>query len=143
MLERMGVNVLEELSYRVEPQGMPPVYVHDFGMNHPGDLQFEVAQVKPKFEEAFARAWRGEVENDDFNRLVLLANLGWREVTILRAYSKYLRQTGFTFRQAYVEQALANNAAIARQLIELFLTRFDPANAADTGIKAKAWTVQI
>jgi glutamate dehydrogenase len=38
---------------------------------------------------------------------------------------------------------LANNAAIARQLIELFLTRFDPANAADTGIKAKVWTVQI
>jgi glutamate dehydrogenase len=143
MLERMGVNVLEELSYKVEPQGMPPVYVHDFGMSHTGDLQFEVARVKPKFEEAFARAWRGEVENDDFNRLVLRANLSWREVTILRAYSKYLRQTGFTFRQAYVEQALANNATIARQLIEVFLTRFDPANAADTGIKAKAWTVQI
>ena len=143
MLERMGVNVLEELSYKVEPQGMPPIYVHDFGMSHTGDLQFEVARVKPNFEEAFARAWRGEVENDDFNRLVLRANLSWREVTILRAYSKYLRQTGFTFRQAYVEQALANNAAIARQLIELFLTRFDPANAADTGIKAKALTVQI
>jgi glutamate dehydrogenase len=143
MLERMGVDVLEELSYKIEPQGMPPVYVHDFGMSHTGDLQVEVARVKPKFEEAFARAWRGEVENDDFNRLVLRANLSWREVTILRAYSKYLRQTGFTFRQAYVEQALANNAAIARQLIELFLTRFDPANAADTGTKAKAWTVQI
>jgi glutamate dehydrogenase len=143
MLERMGVNVLEELSYKVEPQGMPPVYVHDFGMSHTGDLPFEVARVKPKFEEAFARAWRGEVENDDFNRLVLRANLSWREVTILRAYSKYLRQTGFTFRQAYVEQALANNAAMARQLIELFLTRFDPAHAADRGIKAKARTVQI
>jgi glutamate dehydrogenase len=143
MLERMGVNVLEELSYKVEPQGMPPIYVHDFGMSHTGDLQFEVARVKPNFEEAFARTWHGEVENDDFNRLVLRANLSWREVTILRAYSKYLRQTGFTFRQAYVEQALANNAAIARQLIELFLTRFDPANAADAGIKAKALTVQI
>jgi glutamate dehydrogenase len=143
MLERMGVNVLEELSYKVEPEGMPPVYVHDFGMSHTGDLRVEVARVKPKFEEAFARAWGGEVENDDFNRLVLRANLSWREVTILRAYSKYLRQTGFTFRQAYVEQALANNAAIARQLIELFMTRFDPANAAATGVKSQALTVQI
>jgi glutamate dehydrogenase len=143
MLERMGVNVLEELSYKVEPAGMPPVYVHDFGMSHTGDFQVEVARVKTKFEEAFARAWRGEVENDDFNRLVLRANLSWREVTILRAYSKYLRQTGFTFRQAYVEQALANNAAIARQLIELFVTRFDPANAAATGVKSQALTFQI
>ena len=143
MLERMGVNVLEELSYKVEPERMPPVYVYDFGMSHTGDLQVEVARVKPKFEEAFARAWRGEVENDDFNRLVLRANLSWREVTILRTYSKYLRQTGFTFRQAYVEQALANNAAIARQLIELFVTRFDPANGADTGVESQTLTVQI
>jgi glutamate dehydrogenase len=143
MLERMGVNVLGELSYKVEPEGMPPVYVYDFGMSHPGDLQVEVARVKLKFEEAFARAWSGEVENDDFNRLVLRANLSWREVTILRAYSKYLRQTGFTFRQAYVEQALANNGAIARQLIELFVTRFDPANAIATGVKSQVLTVQI
>ena len=143
MLERMGVNVLEELSYKVEPEGMPPVYVYDFGMSHTGDLQVEVARVKPKFEEMFARAWRGEVENDDFNRLVLRANLSWREVTILRAYSKYLRQTGFTFRQAYVEQALANNVAIARQLIELFVTRFDPANGDATGVKSQALAVQI
>jgi glutamate dehydrogenase len=143
MLERMGVNVLEELSYKVEPEGMPLVYVHDLGMSHTGEFQVEVARVKTKFEEAFGRVWRGEVENDDFNRLVLRANLSWREVTILRAYSKYLRQTGFTFRQAYVEQALANNPAIARQLIELFVTRFDPANAADTRVKSQALTFQI
>jgi glutamate dehydrogenase len=143
MLERMGVNVLEELTYKLEPEGSPPVYLHDFGMSHAGDTGVEVAQVKSGFEEAFVRAWRGEVENDDFNRLVLRANLSWREVTILRAYSKYLRQTGFTFRQAYVEQALSNNAAVARKLIELFMARFDPANAAETGFKSQALTVQI
>ena len=39
MLEHMGVKVLEELNYKVEPEGMPPVYVHDFGMSHAGDSQ--------------------------------------------------------------------------------------------------------
>jgi glutamate dehydrogenase len=143
MLERMGVNVLEELTYKLEPEGMPPVYLHDFGMSHTGELGVEVARVKSEFEEAFARAWRGEVENDDFNRLVLRANLSWREVTILRAYSKYLRQTGFTFRQAYVEQTLSNNAAVAGKLIELFMTRFDPANASDRAVRSQDLTVQI
>jgi glutamate dehydrogenase len=143
MLERMGVKVLDELYYKVEPEGTPPVYVHDFGMSHPGDIPFDVTQVKSGFEEAFARAWRGEVENDDFNRLVLRANLSWREVTILRAYSKYLRQTGFTFRQAYVEQALSANAAIAKKLVGLFVARFDPANTAEAGVKTQALTVEI
>jgi len=143
MLECMGVNVLEELTYRLEPEGMPPVYLHDFGMSHTGDQRIEIAQVKSEFEEAFARAWRGEIENDDFNRLVLRANLSWREVCVLRAYSKYLRQTGFTFRQAYVEQALANNPAVAQKLIELFMTRFDPANTSDAAIKSQALAIEI
>ena len=111
--------------------------------------------MKSGFEEAFARAWRGEIENDDFNRLVLRANLGWREVTILRAYRKYLRQTGFTFSQAYTEQALSANPTIAKKLVELFVARFDPAQTAEaerqnigvdgrnresTGLGRKTWT---
>ena len=143
MLEHMGVKVLEQLEYKVEPDGTPPVYMHDFGLSPSGDNKVDVAQVKSGFEEAFARAWRGEVENDDFNRLVLLAKLGWREVTILRAYCKYLRQTGFTFSQAYMEQALSANAAIAKKLVDLFVSRFDPAKSAKTGVKISELTAEI
>lgn len=143
MLEHMGVKVLEQLNYKVEPEAAPPVYIHDFGMNHATDIAFDINQVKGAFEEAFTRAWRGEIENDDFNRLVLRANLGWREITILRAYCKYLRQTGLTFSQAYMEQALAANAGIATKLVELFHARFDPAKTADAAVKMPALTLEI
>ena len=99
--------------------------------------------MKSGFEEAFARAWRGEIENDDFNRLVLGANLSWREVTILRAYCKYLRQTGFTFSQAYMEQALSAHPAIAKKLAELFVARFDPACLDEAGLKPSELTLEI
>jgi glutamate dehydrogenase len=143
MLEHMGVKVLEQLEFKVEPEGLPPVYLHDFGMSHAGDIKLDINQVKRGFEEAFACAWSGDIENDDFNRLVLRANLGWREVTILRAYSKYLRQTGFTFSQAYMEQALSSNAAIAKKLVELFVARFDPANRGEGSAKISALTGEI
>ncbi|MBV8227357.1 MAG: NAD-glutamate dehydrogenase [Verrucomicrobia bacterium] len=143
MLEHMGVKVLEQFEYKVEPEGQPPIYLHDFGMSHPGVVELDVNQVKSVFEEAFACAWRGEIENDDFNRLVLRANLNWREVTILRAYSKYLRQTGFTFSQAYMEQALSGNAAIAKRLVQLFQARFDPAGTAEAGVKILVLTDEI
>jgi glutamate dehydrogenase len=143
MLEHMGVKVLEELNYKVEPEGTLPVYLHDFGMSHAGDIKLDVAQVKSGFEETFTCAWSGEIENDDFNRLVLRANLGSREVAILRAYCKYLRQTGFTFSQAYTEQALSANAVIAKKLTELFVARFDPVNTPEAGAKVSALTAEI
>jgi glutamate dehydrogenase len=143
MLEHMGAKVLAELNYKVEPVGMPPVYVHDFGLSHSGKLKLEVAQVKRGFEEAFVRAWYGEIENDDFNQLVLRANLGWREISVLRAYCKYLRQTELTFSQAYMEQALSANAAIARKLVDLFIARFDPAKVADAGVNSLVLTTEI
>ncbi|HWX11800.1 MAG TPA: NAD-glutamate dehydrogenase domain-containing protein, partial [Trinickia sp.] len=76
---------------------------------------------------AFACVWGGEIENDDFNRLVLRAEFDAREVSIVRAYAKYLRQVGSTFSDAYIERAVTGNPGVARQLLELFVARFDPA----------------
>src|SRR3546814_19823951 len=66
------------------------------------------------------------MENDRFNGLVLGAGLTWREVTVLRAYAKYLRQAAFPFSQEYMEDTLARYPRIVRRLIRLFVARFDP-----------------
>lgn len=78
-------------------------------------------------QEAFGHIWNGEAENDSFNRLVVSAGLNWREVVMLRAYAKYLRQATFTFSQAYIARALSRHPATTRALVDLFHARFDPA----------------
>ena len=127
MLERMGVRVVDEQSAELERQDGSQVWVHDFGLAHGGAGELDIERLRPLFQEAFLRAWRGEIENDEFNRLTLLASLGWREVSVLRAYAKHMKQAAFTFSQAYMEQTLAAHPALARKLVELFLARFDPA----------------
>jgi glutamate dehydrogenase len=127
MLEHLGVRVDEERPHLIEPAGSSPAWVQDFGLELTDDVEFDIERVKTLFEEAFARVWSGEVENDDFNRLVLRGGLAAREVSILRAYAKYLRQVGSTFSDAYIERAVTGNPALARGLVDLFLTRFDPA----------------
>ncbi|HRP28507.1 MAG TPA: NAD-glutamate dehydrogenase, partial [Burkholderiaceae bacterium] len=69
----------------------------------------------------------GEVENDDFNRLVVGALLPAAEIVILRAYAKYMRQIGFALSQAFIRATLAAHPQVARHLVELFKARFDPA----------------
>ena len=129
MLEHMGVRVQDEHPYRITPLEAAPVWIHDFSMSCESCPELALDQVKAIFEDTFAQVWRGAAENDDFNRLVLSARCTWREVVILRAYSKYMQQAGFTFSQPYICQTLTHHPQIARQLLELFLLRFDPAHA--------------
>lgn len=135
MLEHMGARVLAEDNHRLDVPGEPPVFLHDFALEaQPGAEQ----DAQALFEDAFLRVFRGEVENDDFNRLVLLAALSAEEVVVLRACAKYLQQINFPQSQATIAATLAAHPRIARMLVSLFRLRFDP-QAQD----AQAVTAQV
>ena len=85
MLENMGLKVIDERPNKIKRADGPRVWLHDFGMRHGEPRELDVDRVRLKFQEAFARLWRGEAENDGFNRLVLRAELDWREIVVLRA----------------------------------------------------------
>ena len=131
MLENMGLTVETEHPCKIKPANGPRIWMHDFGMRHREPQELELDRVKHNFQEAFDRVWHGDAENDGFNRLVLRAGLDWREIAVLRAYCKYLRQAQTTFSQIYIEEALAGNPLIARALARLFSVRFDPAVTQD------------
>ncbi|HET8821428.1 MAG TPA: NAD-glutamate dehydrogenase [Thermoleophilaceae bacterium] len=126
LFENMGVQVADERPYPITPRGADGVWIYDFGLVHSGEGGLDTDTVRESFQDTFVRAWRGQVENDAYNRLVLGAALSWREITVLRAIGKYLRQARITFSDRYVEQALVSHPAIARLLVALFQARFDP-----------------
>jgi len=135
MLEHMGLKVLGELPYSVSPADAGrPVWLHDFALETRDGNAIDFEAVRDPFHDSFARIWRGEVEDDGFNRLVVSARLGWRQVMVLRAYSKYLRQIATPFSQDYMEETLARNGIIARLLADLFETRLDPDFEGDAGL---------
>ena len=137
MLERMGMRVLDERPYRVTPEGRAPIWIHDLGLQAPiADTEVEIDPLNAVFEDAFARVFRGEVESDDFNRLVVTARIPAVEIVILRAYAKYMRQTGFPLSQAFIESTLAAHAPIAALLVSLFKQRFDPAEGVGAAARA-------
>ncbi len=134
MLEHMGFQVMGEVPAEVHPltdRGTDgdPVWIHDFTMRAADIAEVDIAAIRNNFHQAFAKVWTAEAENDGFNRLVVAAGISWREVVILRAYAKYLRQAAFTFSQSSIEAALAAHPDIARTLIRLFHARFDPHGA--------------
>ncbi|MFI7303622.1 NAD-glutamate dehydrogenase [Micromonospora aurantiaca] len=124
VLHSLGVKVVDEHPYEVERVD-GRIWLYDFGLELPERHQ-DLAEVRPHVENAFAAAWRGEAEVDGFNELVLRAGLTWRQVVVLRAYAKYLRQAGTVFSQEYMEQTFIAYPQIAELLVKLFETRFAP-----------------
>ncbi|MEV4493080.1 NAD-glutamate dehydrogenase [Micromonospora coxensis] len=124
VLHSLGVRVVDEHPYEVDRiDGR--VFLYDFGLQLPEGHQ-ELAEVRPHVENAFAAAWRGEAEVDGFNELVLRGGLTWRQVVVLRAYAKYLRQAGAVYSQEYMEHTFIAYPRIAALLVELFESRFAP-----------------
>ncbi|HSI59394.1 MAG TPA: NAD-glutamate dehydrogenase domain-containing protein, partial [Ideonella sp.] len=134
MLEHMGMKVLDEHPHRVSPAGLAPIWIHDFGLQSAAGQadDIDVDALRPVFEEAFGAVIAGTVESDDFNRLVVAAQLPAHEIVVLRAYAKYMRQIGFALSQSFIENTLVAHAEIARGLLALFRLRFDPAGASAT-----------
>lgn len=126
ILENMGLRIIAERPHEIKFKDGKRVWVNDFDMSYMVNKNIDVADIKDTFQEAFTKIWFGQIENDGFNRLILEANLTWQETAMLRAYTKYLRQTGFTFSQNYIEEALVHNVEITKALVQLFILRFDP-----------------
>ncbi|HEV8065559.1 MAG TPA: NAD-glutamate dehydrogenase, partial [Acidimicrobiales bacterium] len=126
LLENMGLQVGEERPYEVTPRDGETAWIYDFGLRSAQPADFESIEVRERFQEAFLQIWRGAVDNDAFNRLVLGAGLPIRQVVVLRAYARYMRQAGTTFSFEHIAMTLANNPRLARTLMEMFRGRFDP-----------------
>jgi glutamate dehydrogenase len=135
LFTHFGIEVIDEHPYQIDRADGVAVHVYDFGLKGTGPEAWVGSRregLRELFQNAFSAVWEGRAESDGFNALVLGGELTWRQVVILRAVAKYLRQTGSTFSQDYVERTLVSNVTIAAQLVRLFETRHDPAFPAAT-----------
>ncbi|TDB00814.1 NAD-glutamate dehydrogenase [Halomonas marinisediminis] len=132
MMENLGLRVLGERPYEIGARDSS-YWIHDFNLEHHTSTEVNLQEMREPFCEAFLRIWAGEADNDAFNRLIIGANLDWREVAMLRAYARYLKQIRFGVSQDYMANTLASHPEITRELVTLFELRFDPADRPGEG----------
>ena len=127
VLEHMGFRVVSERTFDIalaDPQ--ESVWLHDMSLERAGGGDIDIAAHGRAIEAALTAIFHGEAESDGYNALVLEAGLEWREIAMLRALSRYLRQAGIGFSQDYMWQTLTHNPVVARSLVALLHVRFDP-----------------
>ena len=128
ILENMGFIVVNERTFRVSVPNSPDgIYIHDMTLAVASGAEIDVAAYAEKLQALFIAVWEGAAESDGYNALLLNAGLGWRDIAVLRAISRYLRQVGIAYGQDLMAQTLNKYPDLALSLIQLFNARFDPA----------------
>jgi glutamate dehydrogenase len=129
LLERLGFRVVNERTYRIAPGGSETpsrIWLHDMALERATGAAIPIEEVESRIEAALLAIFRGVTESDGFNKLVLEADLGWREAALMRAFGRYLRQIVIPYGQEYLANVLARHPAIAGKMVALFYARFDP-----------------
>jgi glutamate dehydrogenase len=129
LLENLGFRVINERTYRVTPAGAPAderIWLHDMALERANGGSIDIGTIEGPIEAALLALFRGLAESDGFNRIVLEAGLGWRDVAMIRTLGRYLRQIGVTFGLNYIAMTLARHPAVAKAIVTLFYARFDP-----------------
>jgi glutamate dehydrogenase len=126
ILENLGLRVMTERPYGVRASDGEVYWIQEFTLIYSLSHDIVIDEVKIEFEDAFSRIWFGRAESDSFNRLLIGTRLNWREIALLRAYARYLRQVNFPYSVEYIAETMANHLQITGSIVELFLTRFSP-----------------
>ena len=121
-LENFGFDVLEESPTSLSDGN----YIHDFRLALRGGEAAAVMARSSVLEIAISQVLDGDAEDDVFNQLVTIAGLDPHAVIWLRAWYRYLRQTGVTYGMITVVAALAKNSDVTRNIISLFETLHNP-----------------
>nr|WP_244645130.1 NAD-glutamate dehydrogenase [Salinarimonas ramus] len=129
LLENLGFHVVNERTYRVVPAGSREderVWLHDMTLTRAAGGPITIERIEKPIEAALLALFRGLAESDGFNKLVLEAELGWRDVAMVRALARYLRQVRIAYGQDYLATTLARHPRIAAAIVAYFYARFDP-----------------
>jgi len=130
VLENYGFDVLEDVPTALG--GGEAGYIHDFHLIGRGAVDGDALLARAEMiETAIANTLHREAEDDPFNRLITALGLEQRAVIWLRAWYRYLRQTGLTYGIGTVVDALHDAPAVTQALIVLFTARHDPEFAGD------------
>ncbi|MFE7423337.1 NAD-glutamate dehydrogenase domain-containing protein [Rhodococcus sp. NPDC057529] len=123
IFEHFGLRVADREDLPLPAQIPASAALHKFTFQTPRVWRSEsLGLVSEAFE---AHALHG-FEIDDYAKLIGAAGLSWREVVLVRAVCRFVRQAGLGRSESYVIETLLRNTTFADALVRYFEVRFDP-----------------
>jgi glutamate dehydrogenase len=128
ILDYFGLQVIEEHTYRISPNisndSDLEVMLHNFILKIPTLSNNNFDKIREIFEQAVIKCWHNETENDSLNKLVLSSFITSRDISLIRAYCRYIKQTNFQYSFEFIAEVLHKNSVIIKEYINFFYAKF-------------------
>lgn len=123
IFENMNLRTLNERPYALKLENSL-AWISDFNVEYMSPTKLNLESVALIFQAAFREIYLRYCENDALNKLVLGAALNCKEITVLRAYTKYLQQIGFRLSQPYIKETVGEYTELSSLLVTYFKEKF-------------------
>jgi glutamate dehydrogenase len=134
LVEDLGLRVIEEVPTRIKDP-TDELFLHDFGVLGPEGTALNTAQSAHRVADTLWAALTGAAESDSLHRLVVVTDLDYRQINVLRAYRSYWHLVTPAFTKEYVADTLVAHPEVSQDLMRLFEARFGPEG--DEGTEAE------
>lgn len=125
ILESFYFNVISEHTYSVELTD--EVFSIQYYKIVITKSDFELTdKIKHNIEEIINRILTKVAKPSNNNKLAICANLNYKEIFLIDAYSKYLYQANLRYNPKYISDILYQNSDIVKLLSKFFYNKFDP-----------------
>ena len=127
LIENLGFKALSEQMFAVH-FATKTKWVCEFTLSAACGSNCEYDIMKSNIEDALHYMTSGKLENDILCKLIVLAALNWRQVSVLKALTAYINQIGFTYSRDYVQSVLVKHHEFSAMIIKMFEAKFDIKN---------------
>ena len=141
ILQNTGFYVLDEKNFEIKPSNKEyAVWINHFRLKLEKSKIENFETLKENFELSFSKIWAKQVENDGLNKLIVLANLSYKQVEIVRLYVKYLNQISFSISTETVIDCLVKNANLTKAFVSYFDAKFNPTSKKQNSLEKQKFT---
>jgi glutamate dehydrogenase len=134
LLENLGLRVIDQVQFQIKVENRK-LFIKSFVVKAARDTAKPLFSLRTNLLAALTALFRGEVDNDPLNELLVLTGLSWKEIDIFRGYRNYYFQLGTLFNRSRFHQSLNHNPQIASLLWRYFEARFCPDSHRDDPIR--------
>lgn len=127
ILENYDFDIIDENTYKIKPANSGQeisVYHFQSLLNNGQRTINSIDKLKQNFADSLMMVWMGKTGNDPLNALVLLANLNYHEVEVLRTYVAYLKQIGLNYSYSTICRQIIKYPYLASILVNYFRSKF-------------------
>lgn len=124
MIENFGFKVCDEQSFNIKIDDLD-AYIQKYSLQLENPIQ-NINEVYGYIEDTLTAITAYETESDTLTKLVIAAELPWREVSLIRAILLYIHQTNFSYSTKYISNVLVKHNSFTKQIVDIFKFKFCP-----------------